>query len=278
MKRTITVSASFGGKISTGQYENSSPFFAASEVIEVDYDMDAVADAFIRQRQKDLQEICVGNFEAEAVRAKLAKIRADRKDFRWYGDYPSVTSILGYDTDFVKSEDEMKQYAAQGTIIHAQVAHFVKTGEWKQPMELEGIGAEIFIIKTGSLGLSLDGWDFPAMVKKYKVTDMANGREVVSKKHAYGGTPDLSTCLLDGVKTLPDIKRTPDKVKNFQQMAAYEMAQRENGMEPNEQIAIFPINDKTEQGFSKPIVTKEIDKYFELFLYKRKEFQKVYGI
>jgi len=282
MKRIITIAASFSGKISVGQYENSQPFFSASEVSEMDFDTPEKADQYIKERQDQLQAICSGNFEAEALKAKINKIKADRKDFRWYagleGDYPSVTSILGYDSTFFASDEELREYAAQWNIIHAQVAEYIKTGEWKDANKVDGLGADLFIIKTGKLGLSLDGWDFLGLCKKFKVTNLTNGTPVVSEKHKYGGLPDIPTCLVDGVKTLADIKRTVDKTKNLIQMSAYEMARREMGQEPNEQIAIFPLNDKTERGFSTPVATKEIEKYFDMFLYKRREFAKVYSI
>lgn len=276
MKRTITVSASFGGKISTGQYENSSPFFSASEVQDLENDSwsDSDAAAYIKKRQEELQAICVGNFEAEVIKAKIAKIQADRKDFRIIDGRPSVTTVLGYDTDFFVSDDDMKQYAAQGSLIHAQVAEFIKTGEWKDPKVIEGTAGDLFIIKSGKLGLSLDGWDFPAFVKKYKLTEMVNGYRGVNIQHAYCGMPDF-IATIDGKRTLCDVKRTPEKVKNFQQIAAYAKL---DGMEPVDQMMVVPLNDRTDQGFSKPLIDTNIDKYFELFLFKRTEFRKVYGI
>jgi len=296
LKRVIKVSAGFGGKVPTGSYQNMSPSFYAEETFEVDdgtaYDSDGTIKQYapppdintmIVSRQKELQAICYQNFVAEAERAKILKIQGDRKDFRWYPapngeQFISVTSILNYDTNFLIDEDELKQYASQGNIIHAQVAEFIKTGEWKNPKDIEGTGPDLFILKSGSLKLALDGWDFPAFLKKYPLEGMQNGFPVLSLKHRYGGTPDLDTCLYEGVPTLPDVKRTPDKVKNFMQMAAYEMARREMGFKQNQQMMIIPLNDKTDQGFSKPIISKDIEKYFELFLYKRKEFKRVYGV
>ena len=53
--RTIEISASFTGKISTGQYENSAPYFSAKEIIEVDEGIDV--NKLIEIRQGELQEI-----------------------------------------------------------------------------------------------------------------------------------------------------------------------------------------------------------------------------
>lgn len=250
--------------------------------MELDTDEGIVSDK-IRATQQELQSICYGNFEAEALKAKRIKVQEDLKDIHWYDGpngekWPGVTSVINYDTTFYHDAEDMKEYAAQGTIIDAQVKHFIKTGEWKPPHEVPGINAEIFIIKNGKLGLALEGWDFPAFLEKYPLEGMEVGTAVVNSEHQYGGTPDITTCLYKGDPTIADVKRTPDKAKNFMQMAAYEMARRSMGMKPNEQMMVIPLNDKTEQGFSKPVGSREIEKYFELFLYKRREFKKVYGI
>jgi hypothetical protein len=286
LKRTIKVSAGFSGKIATGSFQNMNPSFFAEETFEIDDGCVVVNDLLmqqcsgpnplkmIKERQIELQAICYANFEQEAHKAKIRKIQEDRKDFRWYGEYPSVTSILGYDADFFVEDNDLKQYASQGNIIHAQVAEFIKTGEWKSPDKIEGTTPDLFILKTGSLSLSLDGWDFPAFLKKYPLTGMKNGNALINDAHQYGGTYDLEG-IYSEIPTLCDVKRTTDKVKNLMQMAAYSKC---SGMEHIKQIMVIPLNDKTDQGFSKPTVSVEIDKYFELFIAKRKEFKKVYGI
>lgn len=277
MKRSIKVSASFSGKIPTGNYANMSPGFFAEESFEIDNEDIEFVDQVIRDRQKELQGICYASFEAEALKAKILKIQNDRKDFRWYlaangKQYVSVTSIINYDTDFFIDDNELRQYAAQGNLIDAQVKHFIKTGNWVAVETLEGVGADIFILKTGSLGLPLEGWDFPGFLKKYPITDMEVGVPVYNEKHEYAGTPDI-ICKYNGIKTMADVKRTPDKVKHFMQTAAYSKCSEGFG-----QLMLIPLNDKTDQGFSKPLLTTEIDRYFELFLYKRREFRKVYSI
>ena len=70
-----------------------------------------------------------------------------------------------------------------------------------------------------------------------------------------------------------DVKRTFNKLKNFKQCAAYAKC-----MDGIEHLMIVVFNDENKQGFSKPIITKDIDKYFELFLADRRDFKKVYGI
>lgn len=278
MLKKIRVEASFSGVLPTGSYANSRPGFMASMEWEEDFKNDEIRKFAMESAQQELQAICYQNFQSEANRARVLKIQEDRKDFRFYTlpngeEVPSVTSILNYDSDFLMDEGELKQYASQGNIIHAQVAEFIKTGVWKNPSEIEGTAPDLFILKSGSLKLSLDGWDFTAFLKKYPMEKMENGEVVFNEKERYAGTPD-GYSVVGGIPTIFDIKRTPEKVKNFMQMSAYAKA---SGREIK-QMMIIPLNDKTDQGFSKPIVSTDIDKYFELFLYKRKDFKKVYSI
>ena len=278
MKRKVIIEASFSGVLPTGSYANMRPGFSASMEFEQEFQTQDEVNMVIETAQQELQGICYLNFEMQANKAKIMKIQEDRKDFRFYTletgeEVPSVTSILNYDSEFLIDSEELKQYASQGNIIHAQVAEFIKTGEWKKPQEIEGTTPDLFILKKGNLNLSLDGWDFQAFLKKYPIENLKNGEIVINEKERYGGLPD-GYGLVGGIFTIFDIKRTPEKTKNFMQMAAY----AKGSGQPIQQMMIIPLNDKTEQGFSKPIISTDIDKYYELFLYKRREFKKVYSI
>lgn len=277
MKRKVKISSSFTGVIATGSYQNSRPGFSIEEEFEIEAD-DKEANFVHEVRLQELYQIVREKFNCVAEQENIEKIKADRKDFRFYkledgSEVPSVTSILNYDSEFLMDNEELKQYASQGNIIHAQVADFIKTGTWHKPSEIEGTTPDLFILKKGNLGLSLDGWDFQAFLKKNPIENLRNGEVVINERDGYAGLPD-GYGRYAGIETIFDIKRTPEKVKNFMQMAAYAKASKENV----EQMMIIPLNDKTEQGFSKPIISNEIEKYYELFLYKRKEFKKVYGI
>lgn len=252
--------------------------FSASEEFEFDGD-DVVVGDVISTRQQELQAICYQNFEMEANKAKILKIQEDRKDFRFYKlpngeEVPSVTSILNYDSEFLMDSEELKQYASQSTINHVRVEEYIKTGIWKDPKDIEGITADMFILKKGNLGLDYDSCDFPEFVKKFNVKDLKNGSLLLNEKERYGGTSD-GECTYEGIPTIFDIKRTADKTKNFQQMSAYAKC---SGMEHIKQMMIIVLNDKTERGFSKPIISTDINKYYELFQFKRREFKKVYSI
>lgn len=275
MKHKIKVSSGFQGVIPTGSFQNSRPSFNAE--VEFEVDTKEEVSLAVETMQEELYQICREKFNNVAEQEKIVKIKNDRKDFRFYqspvGELPSVTSILNYDSDFLIPDDELKQYGSQGSIIHAQVADYITTGVWHKPQEIEGTTADLFILKSGSLSLSLDGWDFQSFLKKHPIENLSNGTVVINEHERYAGLPD-GFGLVGGVLTIFDIKRTPEKTKNFMQMAAYAKASGKD----IKQMMIIPLNDKTEQGFSKPIISTDINKYYELFQFKRKEFRKIYGI
>jgi len=117
------------------------------------------------------------------------------------------------------------------------------------------------------------------MLEKYPIKDMKNGESSVNLVHRYGGTPDFTGTPdfkgVDPIPTLFDVKRTPDKVKNFKQMSAYI---KMRGYDHIKQMAILPLNDKTQQGFSKPKVETRIENYFGMFLKDREGFKNRFGI
>ena len=277
-KIKMKVSAGFSGVIATGSYENARPNYSAELEFEMEDLLPEQVSEHIGKVQKQLQDVCYGNFKADEQKSIIERIELERKDFRWYGEFPSATSIINWDADFFVSAEELQQYASQGNIIDAQAKHFIKTGSWEKPEKIEGTWSDIVIVKQGKLGLSLNGWDFPGFLKKYPLEKMEVGGPIISQKHRFGGTPDIRKCFFEGKKTLADVKRTPEKIKHFKQCAAYIIAEEENGAPPYEQMMLIPLNDKTEQGFSKPIVSAEINQYKEMFLRDRENFKKRFGV
>jgi len=271
----IKVSAGFSGVIATGSYENARPSYSAE--VEYEYDEENLAKE-IDKVQNLLQAICYNRFKKDEEAQIIERITKERADFRWYEGYPSVTSIIGWDADYFQPPEELQQYASQGNIIHAQVNHFIKTGQWELAEKVEGTWADIVILKKGNLNLPLSGWDFPAFLKKYPLEKMEIGKPVICHKHKFGGTPDIRKCFYEGKQYLADVKRTPEKIKGFQQIAAYIMAEEENNEKPYEGMMLIPLNNKTEQGFSKPLISTEISQYKEMFLRSRENFKKRFGV
>lgn len=270
----IKVSAGFAGKIPTGSFQNSSPSFSAEVEFTVKKgDLPGLV-VEIDKAQKTLHDVCYRNFTAVAEAAKLEKIKNDMRGFRFYkterGEYPSVTTILDPDFKAWCTDEELRIAVAEGNINHARAAHFIETGKWVEPKDLAGVAPDLLACK----GRDLDIWDFPAFLKKYPLAQLKNGRRLVNDAHRYAGTNDAE-CLFEDVQTIIDFKRTPDREKNFTQMAAYAKCP---GMEHIKQMMIIPCNPDNQQGFSKPIVSPAIDKYFEVFLDKRRRFEAAYGV
>lgn len=275
----IKVSASYSGKLPVAAFTNVNPGFFAE--IETETDGETATEE-IEKIQRGLHAICLKNFQVVADAAKVEKIQNDFKNFRFYetpsGKYPSVTTVLDPEFKAWVGEEELRIATSEGNILHARAAHYIATGRWVDPKEIEGIGSDLLICK----GRFVDYWDFPKMLEKYKIHDMKNGRTVYNHVHKYAGTFDMEGLYPMGgdkdgkaVPTLFDFKRTADRDKNFTQCAAYAKCE---GMEHIKQIGIIPMNTDTAQGFSKPILSPSIDKYFEVFKAKRDQFQETYGV
>jgi len=272
----IKISAGFSGVIATGSFANARPSYGAEIEFETDDNEYLVC---VDHHQKKLQEICYQNFKQDEQTQTIERIQRERNDFRVYaGGFPSVTSIINWDADFWVTAVELQQYASQGSLIHAQVEEYIKTGQWIPVEKIDGTWSDLVIIKKGSLQLPVSGWSFPDFLKKYPVEKMVCGESIISKEHKFGGTPDIRVCYYEGKKTLADVKRTPQKGKDFKQIAAYIIAEEENGESPYEQMLVIPLNDRTQQGFSKPKISTEISQYKQLFLTDRKNFRRRYGI
>lgn len=278
----IKVSSSFNGVISRGPFENSKPGFFAE--IEMDFDSPSKdVHSSIDKIQKELQKTCYDNFKACEEQAVIERIQKDRLDIRFYTkngvQFPSVTSIIGFDADMFCTAEHLAQYASQSSLCHAQVAHFIETGQWLEAKEVPGTWTDLVIVSKGDLKLETSGWSFPDFLKKYPISQMKNSYSGFNDEHRYAGTPDfVGIPDFEGAEEIPtlfDVKRTVDKVKNFKQLAAYANMEGYNDIK---QICIVPLNNKTQQGFSKPVVETRIDQYFEMFLKDREAFKKRFSV
>lgn len=286
MKRKLKVSASFSGVLPTGEYQNSRPGFSAEEEFEFDGD-NVVVDDVIATRQQELQAICFNNYQAEAEKARIAKITADlQKDVFHEIDgekYARVSWVASYDKSFFVGDEDLKIYAAQGSIIDAEIRNFVRTGVYKDSSELLECTADRFILKSKKLSngkyLALSGWNFQGFLAKFPISDLKSMDKLFfSKKYKIAGSPDLLG-KYEGLKTLVSIKRTEDEVSNFIQEAGYSLCE---GLEDVEQFMVVEMKAEQDggnkQGWSKPSVTKDVQRYRELFIRKRNDITKIYGV
>jgi hypothetical protein len=280
----IKVNSSYSGVISSGSYENSRPGFSA----ELEYDYtgnDEGLKSNIELNQKFLHDICFNQFKSVEQQMIVERINKERKDIRFRKApngklMPSVTSILNYDADFSIPDYQLQQYASVGTITHARVAEYIKSGKWVEPKDLKEVWSNIVIVTKGDLQLNVAEGDFPAFLADYPIKDMQNGKTIFNDEFEYCGEMDFTGIPEGGkwaklgakpVPTVFDVKRTIDEEKNFCQTSAYAKP------DDYKQVIIVPINNKTKQGYSTPIVTDKLDYYFTLFSNKRKSFRERFG-
>lgn len=289
MKKTIEISASFTGKISTGPFENASPFYSIKEIVEDGF----LTDEQIKGRQKELHQICYDQFKVQADAAYAEKIAKTYSNIRFYDGkdgkkYPSVTSVINMDSDFFISPEELAQYGARGTVIHKLIEIFLTTGEWKNPKQIPELSADLMTVLNGSLNLSVEDVDFRGFYKDYPFKVISLEKVVINDEYKYGGREDILCVIestnkgkwekIEGIKfdvpTILDVKTSTvlDKVKGLTQQAPYAK------VEGVEQIGLIHLNKDNQCGYSKPVITQNIEAYWSLFLKARNEFRKRYGI
>jgi hypothetical protein len=307
MKRTIEISASFTGTIPTGSYENEKPFYSIKEILElesneeIDSSLNLTQDIDIKQRQKELHQICYDQFKAQADVSFRERLAKTYKDIRFYDgidgkQYPSVTSIINMDKDFHIPPDELTQYACRGTIIHKQVELFLSSKdedgknsfEWKAPQDIEECSHEYLTVVKGSLGLDIENTNFQAFYKAYPFEVINLEETILSPDFEYGGRMDILCKIssenkgkwekIEGVvydePTILDIKTSTslDKISGLTQQSAYAQATNVK------QIGLIHLNKDVKQGFSTPAITTNTGRYWNLFLNKRELFKARYGI
>lgn len=266
----VEVVASFSGKINTGSYNQESPFFSAKAYCTKG-DVDSL--------QKELYKICVKNYRMveDAVNSRIKA--KTMKDCRFYetefgGQYPSVTSIINaiHPKEFNIPEDKLKAYGARGELAHYVLEKFIENGDWTDLREDPEVLRWLHIMQK--FDITWDG-DLEGFFNKHPHDWISSEVAVFNHLEKYAGRQDTKGVYLDLI-TLGDLKTGHVDTKEcFKQLAAYAMC---DGNEDVQQLAIYPVNGKTKQGYSKIITTTEIEKYYDLFLKDREEFKERYGI
>lgn len=294
MKRTIEIVASFTGKISTGSFENESPFFSAKEIIELGDVPTAEVDELVEIRQAELKEICYNQFKLHAEIAYQEKVAKAYKNIRFYEagngqKYPSVTSVINMDENFFTPPDELSQMAARGTIIHKQIELFLKDGIWREPKDIPEIAPYVMTVVKGTLNLAIDDVNFQAFYKDYPFVVLKQETEVINHDVKYAGRFDILAVIeksnpgkwdkVDGVvfdvPTLLDIKTgaSIDVAKGMTQQSAYAMTD-----ETIKQIGLIHLTKDNVCGYAKPKLSSKLEHYWNIFLNKRQQFAARYGI
>jgi hypothetical protein len=281
----IKVSSSYSGVIATGSYENSRPAFSAE--VECEADDNFLNDIPVIQKQ--LHEICYGQFKSVEQEMVVERINKERKDIRFRKApngklYPSLTSVLNYDADFMIPDYQLQQYASQSNICHARTANFISTGKWVEPKDLKECHTDIVICVKGDLGLDIDAGSFPNFLEDFPILDMENGTEIYDDELEICGLPDFMGVPdidkgkwkkvfpeIKKVKSVFDVKRSVDEEKNLCQVFGYG---KPLGIK---QGVIIPLNNKTKQGYSQPLVSQKHEYYIAILSNKRKSFRGRFG-
>lgn len=291
MKRTIKLSYGTSGTIATKEFSNVKPSIFESQEFELE-DGESIDKDKIYKEMKDR---CTGmlqeEFDKEIVN-KMKEAKANMKIIELDGVfYPSVTTIISLEKDFsFMSADQLRQYGCRGTVLHRvsevydKMVLDGKEPVWVDPVTLPELADELLIMRRGDLKLSIEGFNYIGFLNMYgkeKDTKDKVGKKLIeytqletqalNKEHKYIGTRDR-TGLYHGEGAVFDIKSgVVDKTDCFKQLAAY--AKSDDLKDKDiKQLVVIPINTKTEQGFSKPIVTDKISHYFKLFLADRERF------
>lgn len=277
----IKVSSSFSGVLPVGSFANMRPSFSAEA--EYDYNGENLMGE-IEQMQNQLHLISYRKFQSVAEEARVQYVKDKFKSVRFHTikdeegneiQVPSVSSISSFDKVFDIAEEELNQYASQGTLADIKCRHYMQTGVWENDLtKIPNTFTDLMVIRKGNLGLSPTDFDFPAFLAKFPIKDLTEGKFTFSLKHRFAGTPD-AIGIFEGKRTLIDFKRTPDK-SYFKQLAGYCIALEEQGLEPFEQLMLIGVNPDTKQGFSKPIVTSEVEQFKTVFLTARENFKKLF--
>lgn len=280
--KEVTLSDEIGGVFSTdAEFDNERHRIS----ISVTYNSGNLSDAIIEKKRVQLKELLRKEL-AERERQSYQKyLQRLRKDIRWgkIGNelYPHVTSILETvnPTDFYMDKDKLRAYAARGQVLDIVLQKFIQEGKWYDPMkELPETWKYLKQMKVHKLEMSgnLPGW-----VEKYKPVFKVGHQQIVNHRYKYVGEPDVAFGFLNDIPTMFELKNRSsmskqEKLKAFKQNAAY--ANGENLENKVEQLCIIIINDDTKQGFSQPVVTTEIEKYFDLFLTDLFEFREMFNL
>lgn len=264
--KTYEICYSNSAKVNMGDYEQLSPFYSTKLVIEADgVEVDVKAEYEKMREDVDLL------LKANVDNIKNAKKAKEIGNFRFYTkdgkQYVSVTSVLSPEPLSPEDEERLKPYGARGTALHRILSQVINTGNLLQPTKEE-------IDACASVGgfAGYDLWFLNDKKFDFAKSEIAvyNDAELYAGRYDADGYFDSKTALYD-LKTGSLDKKGLDKA--FMQLAAYNKCLPE----PAECLVILPVSPKAKQ---EPIVITngDIEKYFGLFMAKRQEFKKRYGV
>ena len=265
------INVGLSGVIPTSSYENLKPSF--SMTVEPEGEETAVQCVtkikdFLHQ-QFDME---VNKARVDLIEKQYSNIRFREKDGK---KYPSVTSITDWDKDWRITDDELRQYAARGTIVHKLIEEYIKSkGVWPEPDMFPELKEDLIVLATGSLNLT---WKSCSHIKFFeqfeKDFEWLEGEiEVFNEEHLYSGRFD-ALVKYKGKLSLADWKTGSSF--SHSQTAAYAIASGKK----IESLIICPVGVcPNKSGYFKPNITEDIKSNFRQFLKARTKFRLRFGV
>lgn len=275
---TVDITISVTGKIPRRNFENFSPFFSIKEIYK-----EPITDEQRIRRQEVLYKQGEKYFNGIRENIRLEELQEQFKNLRFTLNpqdgrkYPHVTDILYWDAEFYINPDELTQYGARGSAIHAMIDHWIKTKEWDKKIINK---RDVIILKTGTLRFwdTLDDIDFLGFMDKHgKDIEYGEGEfRGFNKEHFYCGQPDR-VGKYQGIPAIFDFKSRAILDDDFKQMAMY-LKLDDPRLSGIGRMVGVPLNSKNKSGFGKPVVNDEPEKYFNLALRDRHDYRDKFGI
>ncbi len=205
--------------------------------------------------------------------------------------FPSVTTILSGVDPIRFPEYLLRQYASRGSISHALGRHFLTTGKWeldplktaRTPEERIRLLEDMEIVARGNLKLRWQDCNFPGFLEKYgrdfkPWPGKTPEERFFDQDFRFTGAPDWP-CLYKDEPAIADLKTSGfypvERVLRFmKQLAAYaRIAAGEI-----KYIITIPLNPRNKCGFGEPIISTNVDGYFNMFVRDRWMFLRLFGL
>lgn len=267
------------GVIPIASYSNLRPGFEIVAEVGEDEDLEKCKLTLKRLSPifEGLQNVIDEQFAREENKAIVKLIEKQYKNIRFYKKngkkYPSVTSIMGWDTEWKIPSYELNQYAARGTIVDRLLQLFLKENKWFNPQGLTELQNDVNTLLSGNLKLHWEDCTHIKFMEKYGEL-LGEPKEiqkaVFNEELGYAGTPDL----IAPFKKLKSIIDCKTGGYDFSQLAAYAGC-----VEGIKQLVIFPLGPTNNvSGYSKPIVRLNWGDDWKRWLVMRGRFRENFGI
>ena len=267
--RIKEIAVSLSATIGTGSYENLKPCITMGADLTEKDNVDGCLKMLNNKARTMIDQI-ENQAKTELIARQNSKIRFYERNGK---QYPSVTSVLGWDIDWRISEDELMQYGARGTIVHKIIELYLKEKKWYDPIDVPELEDEVNILMSGSKKLTWKSCSYiKAMENIIEDIELIDTEQAVyNDELLYAGRLDC-LCKYKGKLTVLDFKT--GTTTDMRQLAAYSICI------PNiEQLVIVPCGPTVNKsGVKKPVVCDAIQPEFKKFIYARNKFRSRFGV